>query len=113
MFQKASGGLSPTQALQLAATAAQFAGEGGNDAFEMMRKSLGVNSLDVQMRADGPTVGASRYISDNVSVGVRTGATPEQSAVSIDIDITRGLRVQGEVGADGRSTIGVGTEWEY
>ena len=113
MFQKASGGLSPTQALQLAATAAQFAGEGGNDAFEMMRKSLGVNSLDVQMRADRPTVGASRYISDNVSVGVRTGATPEQSAVSIDIDITRGLRVQGEVGADGRSTIGVGTEWEY
>jgi hypothetical protein len=51
MFQKASGGLSPTQALQLAATAAQFAGEGGNDAFEMMRKSLGVNSLDIQMRA--------------------------------------------------------------
>ena len=113
MFQKASGGLSPTQALQLAATAAQFAGEGGNDAFEMMRKSLGVNSLDVQMRAGRPTVGASRYISDNVSVGVRTGATPEQSAVSIDIDITRGLRVQGEVGVDGRSTIGLGTEWEY
>jgi len=48
-----------------------------------------------------------------VSVGVRTGATPEQSAVSIDIDITRGLRVQGEVGVDGRSTIGLGTEWEY
>jgi translocation and assembly module TamB len=113
MFQKASGGLSPTQALQLAATAAQFAGEGGNDAFEMMRKSLGVNSLDIQMRAGKPTVGASRYISDNVSVGVRTGATPEQSAVSIDIDVTRRLRVQGEVGADGRSTIGVGTEWEY
>ena len=105
--------MSPTQAFQLAATAAQFAGEGGNDAFEMMRKSLGVNSLDVQMRAGRPTVGASRYISDNVSVGVRTGATPEQSAVSIDIDITRGLRVQGEVGVDGRSTIGVGTEWEY
>jgi translocation and assembly module TamB len=101
--------------LQLAATAAQFAGEGGNDAFEMMRKSLGVNSLDIQMRAGKPTVGASRYISDNVSVGVRTGATPEQSAVSVDIDVTRGrgLRVQGEVGVDGRSTIGLGTEWEY
>jgi len=113
MFQKTSGGLSPTQALQLAATAAQFAGEGGNDAFEMMRKSLGVNSLDVQMRAGRPTVGASRYISDNVSVGVRTGATPEQSAVSVDIDVTRRLRVQGEVGVDGRSTIGLGTEWEY
>jgi translocation and assembly module TamB len=113
MFQKASGGLSTTQALQLAATAAQFAGEGGNDAFEMMRKSLGVNSLDIQMRAGKPTVGASRYISDNVSVGVRTGATPEQSAVSVDIDVTRGLRVQGEVGVDGRSTIGLGTEWEY
>ena len=78
-----------------------------------MRKSLGVDSLDVQMGARGPTVGASRYISDNVSVGVRSGATPEQSAVSIDVDVTRRLRVQGEVGADGRSAVGIGTEWEY
>lgn len=114
MFQKASGGLSAAQALQLAATAAQFAsGEGGGDAFEKMRKTLGVDSLDVQMGARGPTVGGSRYISDNVSVGVRTGATPEQSAVSIGIDVTRRLKVQGEVGADGRSAVGIGTEWEY
>jgi translocation and assembly module TamB len=114
MFQKASGGLSAVQALQLAATAAQFAsGEGGGDAFEKMRKTLGVDSLDVQMGARGPTVGGSRYISDNVSVGVRTGATPEQSAVSIGIDVTRRLKVQGEVGADGRSAVGIGTEWEY
>jgi translocation and assembly module TamB len=48
-----------------------------------------------------------------VSVGVRTGATPEQSAVSIGIDVTRRLKVQGEVGADGRSAVGIGTEWEY
>ena len=65
------------------------------------------------MGARGPTVGGSRYISDNVSVGVRTGATPEQSAVSIGIDVTRRLKVQGEVGADGRSAVGIGTEWEY
>jgi translocation and assembly module TamB len=48
-----------------------------------------------------------------VSVGVRSGATPKQSAVSIDVDVTQRLRVQGEVGADGRSAVGIGTEWEY
>jgi translocation and assembly module TamB len=38
---------------------------------------------------------------------------PDRRRVSVDIDVTRGLRVQGEVGVDGRSTIGLGTEWEY
>ena len=52
-------------------------------------------------------------IAQVLRVGFDTGATPEQSAVSIDIDVTRRLRVQGEVGADGRSAVGIGTEWEY
>ena len=109
---KSLGWLVADASLQLAATAAQFAGEGGNDAFEKMRKSLGVNSLDVQMRAGGPTVGASRYISDNVSVGVRTGATPEQSAVSIDIDVTRAPARAGRSRRRRTIAVGIGTEWE-
>jgi translocation and assembly module TamB len=44
---------------------------------------------------------------------VRAGAKPEDSAATATIDITRRLKVQGEVGADGRSSVGVGAEWEY
>lgn len=113
LFSKASGGLSVTQALTLAQAAAQFSG-GGDDAFESLRKSLGVQGLDISLgAAGGPTVGISRAISDRVSVGVKAGASTEESGVSVDIDVTRRIRVQGEVNADGNTSLGVGAEWEY
>ena len=109
-----SGGLSVTQALTLAQAAAQFSGGGGDDVFESLRKSLGVQGLDVSVGAEGgPTVGVSRAISDRVSVGVKAGASPEDTGVSVDIDVTRQIRVQGEIGAEGNTSIGVGAEWEY
>lgn len=113
LFARASGSLSPFQALQLAQTAAQFAGGGGDDSFERLRKSLGVDNLDIKMGAGGPTVGVSRYIGNNVSVGVKAGAKPEDSGVSIGIDVTRRLKLQAETGADGSAAVGIGAEWEY
>ena len=114
LFSKASGGLSVTQALTLAQAAAQFSGGGGGDVFESLRKSLGVQGLDISLGAEGgPAVGISRAISDRVSVGVKAGASTEETGVSVDIDVTRRIRVQGEVGADGNTSIGVGAEWEY
>ncbi|CAH1650513.1 conserved hypothetical protein [Hyphomicrobiales bacterium] len=113
LFARASGSLSPFQALQLAQAAAQFAGGGGDDTFERLRKSLGVDNLDIQMGAGGPTVGASRYINDNISVGVKVGSKPEDSGVSVGVDVTKRLKLQAEAGADGSAAVGVGAEWEY
>ncbi|WP_159728866.1 translocation/assembly module TamB domain-containing protein [Methylosinus sp. Ce-a6] len=115
LFAKASGSLSAFQAVQLATALAQFSGAGtGVDAFEKMRKALGVDSLDLEAGgSSGPTVGASRYISDNISVGVRTGAKPEQTAVGVGVDVTKNVRVKGETRVDGKSSLGLGVEWEY
>lgn len=113
LFAQASGSLSAFQALQLAQAAAQFAGGGGDDTFERLRKSLGVDNLDIQMGEGGPTVGASRYISDNISVGVKVGTKPADSGVSVGIDVTKRLKLQAETGADGSAAVGVGAEWEY
>jgi translocation and assembly module TamB len=114
LFQRPSGGLSAGQALQLAQTVAQLSGGTGTDAFESLRRSLGVDSLDISVGADGgPAVGVSRYISDNVRVGVRAGARPEESGVTVDIDLTRRLKAQGAVDAEGGTSVGLGFEWEY
>jgi translocation and assembly module TamB len=114
LFQKPSGGLSAGQALQLAQAVAQLSGGSGNDAFERLRRSLGVDSLDITVGAGGgPGVGVSRYISDNVRVGVRAGAQPEESGVTVDIDLTRRLKAQGEINAEGGSSVGLGFELEY
>jgi translocation and assembly module TamB len=114
LFQRPSGGLSAGQALQLAQTVAQLSGGTGSDAFESLRRSLGVDSLDINVGASGgPAVGVSRYISDNVRVGVRAGARPEESGVTVDVDLTRRLKAQGEVNSEGGSSVGLGFELEY
>ncbi len=115
LFKKAAGGLSPFQALQLAQAVAQLSGgAGGPDVFESARKGLGLDSLDVSTGASGgPAVGASRYINDRVSIGVKAGAKPADTAVGVDFDVTRRIKLKGEAGSDGRTSVGVGAEWEW
>jgi translocation and assembly module TamB len=112
LFSRASGGLSAFQALQLAQAASQFSGD-GDGSFERLRKSLGVDSLDIQAGPGGPSVGISRAISDRVSIGVKAGATAGQSGLSVDVDITRRLRLKTEIDASGGTGVGLGAEWEY
>ena len=113
LFQKPSGSLSGFQALQLAQAAAQFSG-GGDGAFESVRKSLGLDALDVGAGAGGgASVGLSRAISDRVSIGVKTGATADQTGISADVDVTKHVRVQSDVRSNGSTSVGVGTELEY
>ncbi|HWK95309.1 MAG TPA: translocation/assembly module TamB domain-containing protein [Pseudolabrys sp.] len=114
LFSKASGGLSAIQALQLAQVAAQFSGGGGPDVFESVRKSLGVDSLDVSVGSSGnPTVGISRSINRRLSVGVKTGTEANDSGVTVDFDVTRNIRLKGEADANGGGAVGAGVEWEY
>jgi translocation and assembly module TamB len=114
LFSKASGGLSAIQALQLAQVAAQFSGGGGNDVFERVRKSLGVDSLDVSVGTNGnPTVGISRSLNRRLSIGVKTGTEAADSGVTVDFDVTRNIRLKGEADANGGTAVGAGVEWEY
>ena len=114
LFSRASGGLSAIQALQLAQVAAQFSGGGGPDVFERVRRSLGVDSLDVSVGAGGnPTVGVRRAINRRISIGVKSGADAADSGVSVDVDVTRNIRLKGEADANGGTAVGVGVEWEY
>ena len=115
LFRKAAGGLSPFQALQLAQAVAQLSGgAGGPDVFESARKGLGLGSLDVANGVGGgPARGGSRFLSERVSVGVRTGAGPADTAVGVDFEVSRRIKVKGEAGADGRTSLGVGAEYEW
>ncbi|MCB1542189.1 MAG: translocation/assembly module TamB domain-containing protein [Rhodoblastus sp.] len=115
LFAKASASLTPFQAVQLAMALAQFTGAtSGADAFEKMRKALGVDTLDIDAgAAGGPRVGVSRYIAKGVSVGVRTGVKPDQTSVNVGVDVFKNFRVQSETRVDGKTSVGVGVEWEY
>jgi translocation and assembly module TamB len=113
MFERAAGTLSPFQAVQLAQAVARLSGKGGPDFLDRTRKALGVDTLDVNVGKNGPSVGASRYITRNIRLGVKTGATPAESGVSVNVDVTRRIKLKGETTSDGRSSVGIGAEIEF
>lgn len=112
LFGREAGGLTAAQAVQLASGLASLAG-GDAGVFEQFRRALGVDGLDVTFGEGGPALGITQYIADNVRLGVRAGARPEDTGVTVDIDLSRRLRLQGQVGADGRSSVGIAYEIEY
>ncbi len=114
LFGKATGQLSTGQALQVAQTVAQFSGRGAG-ALDQMRRQLGVDSLDVgtNTEGNGGEVGFGKRINDNVYLGVRQGTTAGSSRATIDVDVTKNIRIQGGAGADGSGEVGIGAQWDY
>ncbi|MDI4664937.1 translocation/assembly module TamB domain-containing protein [Xanthobacter autotrophicus] len=113
MFGRSAGSLTGAQALQIAQTIAQFSGGGGM--LEQMRRSLGVDSLQVGTNAAGTggQVGIGRRLNDRMYMGVRQGITPGSGQVTVDVDITKNIRLQGATGADGSAEVGIGAQWDY
>lgn len=113
LFGRNAGSLTAAQSLQIAQTIAQFSGGGG--VLEQMRRSLGVDSLDVGTNAAGTggQVGLGRRINDRIYMGVPQGTTPNSSQVTVDVDVTKNIRLQGATGADGNTSVGIGAQWDY
>ncbi len=58
-------------------------------------------------------MGVGKYINRNVRLGVKAGATPRDTGATVDVDVTRRLRLRGQLGADGAASVGAAVEWEY
>jgi translocation and assembly module TamB len=112
LFNKSAGSLTASQAVQVAQTVAQFSG-GRPGVLENVRRSLGVDSLDVGAGAAGGEIGVGKRLNDRLYLGVRQGTSPGSSKATIDIDITKNVRIQGATGADGGAETGVGMQWDY
>lgn len=114
LFGKSVGNLSATQVARLAAAIATLTGGSDNGPLAQIRKSLGLDAIDINTDGeDGPSVAVGKYINDNIYVGVEQGTGSGSSRVKVDIDLDRGLKVRGEVGADGSSKAGIFFEREY
>lgn len=114
LFGKSVGNLSATQIASLAAALATLTGGSDSGPLATIRKSLGLDAIDINTDGDeGPSVAVGKYINDNIYLGVEQGTGSGSSRVKVDIDLDRGLKVRGEVGADGSSKAGIFFEREY
>ncbi|WP_245454304.1 translocation/assembly module TamB domain-containing protein [Aquabacter cavernae] len=114
LFGRPTGQLSAGQALQVAQAVATLSGA-GQGSLGALRRSLGLDSLDVGMNAAGTggQIGLGRRLNDNISLGVRQGTNSNSTQATIDIDLGRNIRLQGATGADGGTSVGIGAQWDY
>ncbi|MEM8551665.1 MAG: translocation/assembly module TamB domain-containing protein [Pseudomonadota bacterium] len=112
LFGRSLSDLSPFQLAQLAAAAAELAGSGGGPGLlEQIRVFAGLDNLEVVTTETGGTAAqAGRYIADNIYVGVQAG--DRSSGVTVNLDVTRDLKVRAEALTD-ETSIGVYYELEY
>lgn len=117
LFGRESGKLTALQAVQLAQAAAALSG-GGNvlSITDKVRTALGVDTLDVEGGEDGktaPGVKVGKYVTDKVYLSVKQGAKPEDSKVTVEVEITPNISVESSTGQTGESDIGVIYRYDY
>ncbi len=113
LFNRATSNLSAFQLAQLAAAAAELAGNGGPGIMSQIRDATGLDDLDVITEDDGSTaVRAGKYLDENLYVNVQTD-TAGVTQAEINLDISDSVTARGSVASDGNTTIGLFYERDY
>ncbi len=130
IFKRSAKELGPFQIAQIAAGLAELSGVTGSGGgpLDTIRKGLGLDRLGIgsssntaassssssSSTANAPTVEAGRYVANGVYVGAKQGATGGQTGATVQIDITKGLKLQTDVGTgQGGNQVGVTYQFEY
>jgi translocation and assembly module TamB len=111
IFGRTSASLSAMQIAQLADAVSTLAGGQSNSLFNKLRQGLGVDDLNIGSDENGKTnVSAGKYINKRTYLELEQGAT---SKAIINLDIGKGVKLQGSAGADGSTATGLFYEKEY
>jgi translocation and assembly module TamB len=115
LFNKSASGLTAAEAAQLALAVRELTGKGGGtDILGFARRSLGVDVLRIDTTADGKAaIEAGKYLTDEVYVGVKQGATPESSGVGVEVELTPNITVESETTGDGANKSGLRFQLDY
>ncbi len=118
LFKRSAKDLGPFQLAEIAASLASLTGVGGggSNPLETVRKGLGLDRLSVGGGASGsaPSVEAGRYVANGVYVGAKQGTTGSQTQATVQIDITKGLKAETDVGTgQGGNSVGLTYQFEY
>jgi translocation and assembly module TamB len=120
LFDKGASKLSQVEAAQLAITLAQLSGKGGGagNAMEFARKTLGVDvlRLDETRTVSGDraaAVSAGKYLTEDVYIGVKQGASSESGAVGVEVEVTPNIVIESEVRRSGESDTSIKFKLDY
>ena len=109
LFGRSATSLSPLEMVQIASAVASLTGvtSGFGDPLESVRRGLGLDRLSIG--GASPTLEAGRYVVPGVYVGAKQGVTGTGTQATVQIDITKGLKVEGTAGTGTSSGTAPGT----
>ncbi|KDB03564.1 hypothetical protein U879_11075 [Defluviimonas sp. 20V17] len=113
LFGQGLSKISPFQAAQLAAAVATLAGKGGEGIVSKLRRSFGLDNLDIQTDAQGQTsVKLGKYISRRLYTDVTVGQNGT-SQVDLNLNVTKSVTLKGSAASTGNTGIGVYYQRDY
>lgn len=117
LFRRSTAQLTPFQLAAIAQALASFSGAGGvGDPLDSIRSGLGLDRLSVGGGSTGssPTLEAGRYVAQGVYVGAKQGTSGADTQAQVQVDITKGLKLETDVGAGkGGNSVGLTYQFEY
>ena len=108
-FKQSTASLSPFQIAEIGSALAELTGTGSGigDPLANLRKTLGLDQLSVGSTAGGaPTLQAGRYVAPRVYVGATQGTGSAGTAATVQVDITKGLKLKASGGSGAASATG-------
>jgi translocation and assembly module TamB len=112
LFGKGVGSLGPFEIAGIAAGLATITGAGGGsgigDPLDKVRQGLGLDRLAVGSSGakGGATLEAGRYLAPGVYLGAKQSASGGGAQASVQVDIAKGLKLEGTAGTGGTSAVG-------
>ena len=104
LYGKGTSSLSPLEMVQIASTVASLTGltTGINDPLEGARKRLSLDRLS--FGGANPSLEAGRYIAPGIYLGAKQGITSGTPQATIQIEVSKQLKLEGAVGSGASST---------
>ena len=120
LFDKSAGQVGPAEALQLAQAAAALGGGAtSTGVLDDIARKFGLDRIDVSTvtttdqksgkAEEAPALAVGKNISNNVRVGVQQGVQSGTGNATVEVDLSKNLSVESNVGAQGGT--GVGLKW--
>lgn len=117
LFGKESARISPFQAVQLAQTLRRFSGQSTGpsiDPLGMIRSATGLDDISVETDDSGATsVGAGKYLTDKVYLGVSKGKGETSGEATIQIELLPSVNVESRIGQDAQGGGGIFWKRDY
>ena len=113
LFGDGLNDISAFQLVQLANAVATLTGRGGEGVIMRLRKSFGLDDLDITADEDGnAALKAGKYLSDKIYSEASVGSDGK-SRIDLNLDVNSDLTLRGTVGTDGTTGVGIFFDKDY